>query len=472
METFVNGFFDAFQALIGAGALVMLPIIITVLGLIFGLNFGKAFKAGITIDIGFAGINLVTQLMKDQLGPAAQAMVENFGVQLDVLDVGWSALASVAWASPIVPLIVIEVIAINIIMLAMRMTNTLDVDIWNYHSMLTCGGLVFFVTGNIALALIASGLMAIIAFKLADWSQPLVSKFFGIPNVSLPHVPALSSLIIAAPVNWLLDRIPGVKNIDLNLKGVKKYLGFFGEPWMLGLILGCIIGALAKYDISGIFTLGVYMSTVMVLLPRMTVLFVEGLMPVSSAASKFCKKRFKGREFSIGLDAAVVVGNDSVITLALLMVPITLLLAVILPGNHMLPFADLAVITFRVCLVVALCRGNMFRSLIIACIVMSGILYCGTMAAPFMTQFAASAGLEFDGLIASTCGPSLALSAALFWSCISNPIVFIPLIVVIFIGVWFFIEKKVGMKRVQAYAEGKTLEEYKAEQAAQAASEE
>lgn len=471
MDAFVNGFFAAFQAVIDAGAYVMLPIIITVLGLIFGLKFSKAFKAGITIDIGFAGINLVTQLMKDQLGPAAQAMVENFGVQLDVLDVGWSALASVAWASPIVPLIVLEVIAINIIMLAVRTTNTLDVDIWNYHSMLTCGGLVFFVTGNIVWALVASGLMAIITFKFADWSQPLVSKFFGIPNVSLPHVPAVSSLIIAAPMNWLLDHIPGVKDIDLNLSGVKKYLGFFGEPWMLGLILGCIIGVLAKYDIAGIFTLGVYMSAVMVLLPRMTVLFVEGLMPVSSAASKFCKKRFKGREFSIGLDAAVVVGNDSVITLALLMVPITLLLAVILPGNHMLPFADLAVITFRVCMIVALCRGNMFRSLIIACVVMTAILYAGTAAAPYMTAFASSAGLDFDSLIASTCGPSLTMSAMLFWSCITNPVVFIPAIVVVFAAVYFFIEKKVGMNRIQAYAEGKTLEEYEAEQA-EAATEE
>lgn len=462
---FVNGFFAAFQAVIDAGAYVMLPIIITILGLIFGLGFGKAFKAGITIDIGFAGINLVTQLMKDQLGPAAQAMVENFGVQLDVLDVGWSALASVAWVSPLVPIIVLEVIGINLIMLATRLTDTLDVDIWNYHSMLTIGGIVFFVTGNIVWALIASGIMAVITFKFADWSQPLVSKFFGIPNVSLPHAPAASSLIIAAPMNWVLDHIPGVKDINLNLKGVKKYLGFFGEPWMLGLILGCIIGALAKYDVAGIFTLGVYMSAVMVLLPRMTVLFVEGLMPVSSAASKFCKKRFKGREFSIGLDAAVVVGNDSVITLALLMVPITLLLAVILPGNRMLPFADLAVITFRVCLIVALCRGNMFRSLIISCVVMAAILYAGTAAAPYMTGFAQSAGLDFGSQIASTCGPSLTMSAMLFWSCITNPIVFIPIIVVAFIVVWVFIQKKVTMNGIRAYAEGKSLEEYEAEHA-------
>lgn len=458
MDAFINTFYGAFQAIISAGVYVMLPIIITILGLCFGLKISKAFKAGVTIAIGFAGINLVTQLMKDQLGPAAQAMVQNFGVQLDVLDVGWSALASVAWASPIVPFIVFEVILINIVMILLKLTDTMDVDIWNYHSMLTCGGLVMFATGNLGLALLASGIMSVITFKFADWSAPFVSHFFGIPNVSLPHVPAASSLIIAAPMNWILERIPVVKDIDLNLSGVKKYLGFFGEPWMLGLILGCIIGALARYNPGQIFTLGVYMSAVMVLLPRMTVLFVEGLMPVSNAASKFCQKHFKGRELHIGLDAAVVVGNDSVITLALLMVPITLLLAVILPGNHMLPFADLAILTFRVALVVAVCRGNMFRSLITSCIVMAAILYGGTFAATYMTEFAASVGLSFDGLVASACGPSLTMSAAIFWSCITNPIVFVPALLAVFGIAWFVIEKKIGMQKIEAYAAGEENE--------------
>lgn len=453
MEAFFDVFMVGFQAFIDAGVYVMLPIIITILSLIFGLKFSKAFKAGVTIAIGFAGINLVVQLMKDQLGPAAQAMVDRMGVQLDVIDVGWGALASAAWASPLVPLIVFEVLAINIVMLILNLTSTMDVDIWNYHSMLTCGGLVFFVTGNPALAALAVALMSVITFKFADWTQPLVSHYFGIPSVSLPHVPSASSLIIAAPMNWLFDRIPGVKDIDINMTSIKKYLGFFGEPWMLGLILGCIIGALAGYGPAAIFTLGIYMSAVMVLMPRMTQLFVEGLMPVSEAARKFCQKHFKGRELSIGLDAAVVVGNDSVITLALLLTPITILMSIVLPGNRMLPFADLAVITFRVALVVAVCRGNMLRSLVIGCVVMASVLYCGTWSAEAMSGFAASVGLTFgSGLINSFCGPSLIESFLIFQSCITNPLVFVPLIVVVFLGAWYVVEKKVGMQKIEEYA--------------------
>ena len=39
-------------------------------------------------------------------------------------------------------------------------------------------------------------------------------------------------------------------------------------------------------------------------------------------------------------------------------------MAAVLPGNRVLPFADLAVVTFRVALVVAITRGNLFKNII------------------------------------------------------------------------------------------------------------
>ena len=132
---------------------------------------------------------------------------------------------------------------------------------------------------------------------------------------------------------------------------------------------------------------------------------------------------------------------------------VVFLLAVILPGNHMLPFSDLAVLTFRVALVVAICRGNMFRSLIISCLVIIAILYGGTAAAPYMTQLAINTGLDFEGqLIASMTGPSLTQTAIIFWSFVKNPYVLVPIVVAAFLGIWWFVEKKVGMDKIEAYA--------------------
>ena len=187
--------YNIFNVILDAGAVVMLPIIITIVGLIFQVKLSKAFRSGLTIGIGFAGINLVINMLKSNLGPAAQAMVENFGIKLDILDVGWGAIAAVTWSSPIIAILIF------CIMLALKATDTLDVDIWNYHHMAIVGIMVYFVTKNVALGIAATVVMAIVTFKMSDWTAPLVEEYFGIPGVSLPTMSALSSIVIAAPLN-------------------------------------------------------------------------------------------------------------------------------------------------------------------------------------------------------------------------------------------------------------------------------
>jgi PTS system galactitol-specific IIC component len=48
------------------GASVVLPVFITLFGLLLGLKFTKAFRARITIGVGFVGINLVIGLLGSQ----------------------------------------------------------------------------------------------------------------------------------------------------------------------------------------------------------------------------------------------------------------------------------------------------------------------------------------------------------------------------------------------------------------------
>lgn len=452
MSAFFDAIYNGFQFFLNAGSLVMLPVIITIIGLVFRVKLSKAFKSGLTIAIGFAGINLVVNLLKSNIGPAAQAMVSNFGINLNITDVGWGAIASVTWASPIIAFIIFEILAINIIMLVLKLTDTMDVDIWNYHHMAIVGIMTYFVTKSVILGLLASGIMAVITFKLSDWSAPFVEHYFGIPDVSLPTVSSLSSMIIAVPMNWIMDRIPGINKINFDIKSAQKYLGFFGEPMMLGMLLGCALGALAKYDLAAILNLGVNMAAVMVLIPKMTALFMEGLMPISEAARKFTSEKFKGRKLYIGLDSAVIVGNQNVITTALIVTPLVILLAVVLPGNRVLPFADLAVVTFRVAMIVAITRGNLFRSILISCVQMAAILYAGTLTSQALTSLALSTGLQFDGLITSFTATALTQSFIVFESFIHSPMIFVPLLIIGFGIIWFVVEKVIKKERIEAYA--------------------
>lgn len=446
--------YGIFNALLTAGPIVLLPIIITIIGLIFKVKLAKAFRSGLTIAIGFIGIKLVINLLSSNLGPAAKAMVENFGIKLDTIDVGWGAISAVTWSSPIIAILIFVILIVNIVMLVLKATDTLDVDIWNYHHLAIVGIMVYEVTHNILYAVLASAVMAVITFKLSDWTAPLVEEYFGLPGVSLPTMSALSSVVIAAPLNMLLDKIPGINKLDFSVKDAKKYLGFFGEPMMMGLILGAIIGALAKYSILDICNLAVSMAAVMMLIPKMTSLFMEGLMPISEAAKKYTQSRFKGRNFLIGLDAAVVVGNPDVITTALIVIPLTILLSVVLPGNRMLPFADLAVVPFRVALVVALTRGNLFKNIIIGLACTGAILLAGTVTAPVLTQLAVNVGFDLSSsggtYISSFAATSLTVSYIVYKVFISNVLITLPILTAIFAGLWYYLEKVKNIRKREA----------------------
>jgi Phosphotransferase system, galactitol-specific IIC component len=125
----------------------------------------------------------------------------------------------------------------------------------------------------------------------------------------------------------------------------------------------------------------------------MVKLLMEGLIPISEAAGAFLQKRFgedsqNPMNVYIGLDAAVTTGHPAVIATALILVPITLVLAVILPGNNVLPFGDLATIPFIVAMIVAAARGNIVHSVLAGTIVIGMSLYMSTALAEAMTNMA------------------------------------------------------------------------------------
>src|SRR5699024_12132205 len=95
----MSRFVDFIQAFLDLGATVILPIVIFLLGLFFRQKIGAPFRSGLTIGVAFVGIFLVIDLLVDNLGPAAQAMVINLGVSLHIIDVGWNASSTLAWDS-------------------------------------------------------------------------------------------------------------------------------------------------------------------------------------------------------------------------------------------------------------------------------------------------------------------------------------------------------------------------------------
>jgi PTS system galactitol-specific IIC component len=195
-------------------------------------------------------------------------------------------------------------------------------------------------------------------------------------------------------LNWLFDRIPGINKLYADPETIRKRFGIFGEPMSMGLIIGALLGIFGGLALDKILGLAITMASVMYLMPKMVAILMEGLIPISEAARDFMTKRFGDRQIFIGLDAAVSLGDPAVIAVGLILVPITIVLSFIIPGNQLLPFADLAVIPFIVCLITAMSRGNVIRSIIIGTIVMACILLIATNLSPAETIMAADAGVK------------------------------------------------------------------------------
>ncbi|MFD2386830.1 PTS transporter subunit IIC [Enterococcus rivorum] len=75
---------SAVTYILDLGATAMLPIILTIFGLILGQTLSKSFRAGLTVGIGFTGLNLVIGLLSESVGQASQAMIERLGLHLDI----------------------------------------------------------------------------------------------------------------------------------------------------------------------------------------------------------------------------------------------------------------------------------------------------------------------------------------------------------------------------------------------------
>ncbi|KQT52127.1 MULTISPECIES: PTS galactitol transporter subunit IIC [unclassified Aureimonas] len=381
------------------GATVLLPIIIFVIALVLGAKPGRAFRAGLTIGIAFIGINLVLGLMLTTLGGVAQAIVTNTGMQRDIVDVGWPSAAAIAFGSSVGLWVIPIGILVNVALLFTGLTRTLNVDVWNFWHFAFVGSLVVAATGSLGYGLLAAALMAALSLVLADWTAKGVQRFYGVPGVSVPHLASAQIVPLAIALNWIMDRIPGVNRIRVDTETVQRRLGVFGEPIVMGLMIGLVLGLVAyagSADLGTVITkslqTGMSLAAVMLLLPRMVKILMEGLIPVSEAARDFVQKRAGDREIHVGLDSAILIGHPAAIASSLILVPVAILLSLILPGNRIILFADLAVIPFVVAMAAPIVNGNVFRMVVIGTVTLVVGFYVGMALSPLMTTTAADSG--------------------------------------------------------------------------------
>lgn len=308
--------------------IILLPIIILIISLIIKMDYKKAILSALTLAIAFVSIGLVINFMFELIGPVTKEFVKKTNLNLNIIDLGFSPMVAISFAWPLAIFLFPLQIIINILMIHFNYSNVLNVDIFNIWGKIFTAALVSSVSKNIFFGFIAAIIQIILELLISEKLHNRIQRITGIPNTTTTHVSLLQSPLMLW-VEKLIDKISFLKNIELDCEHLKNKIGLLGEESIMGFILGMILTTLSNYTFYNSLLISIKLASCLILLPIISKIFIQALNPISEAAKEFMKNKYKNRDISIGLDWPILAGAQELWIVSMLLIPITLILAII-----------------------------------------------------------------------------------------------------------------------------------------------
>lgn len=168
-----------FKPIINLGAAPMMMIVLTLIALCFKVKFSKALEGGIKLAIALTAIGSVIGVLTTQFQDALNAFVKSTGINLSVTDVGWAPLATITWGSPYTLYFLLVMVVVNIIMLVLNKTNTLDVDIFDIWHLAFVGLFCIFCGANLFVATLLVIFIGVLKIINSDLMHPTFADLLG-----------------------------------------------------------------------------------------------------------------------------------------------------------------------------------------------------------------------------------------------------------------------------------------------------
>lgn len=449
MLEFMKSIIDTF------GSAIIVPIIIFIIAKIFKVTIKKSFLSAVYAGVALQGFTLILNSFTPIITPVINRMVESTGVNLPVFDVGWQATSLVAFSTSAGMIYLGLGILLQTILFLIKWTDVFQPsDLWNNYSYMVWGAMVIGVTGNFPLGIACMVLLNLYSLLISELVAKRWSSYYRYPNCTIIAMHNVEASVFAVFADPIYNKL-GLNKIKLNPKELEKKLGFLGEPITLGLFLGMFIGILG--NITRITTMeawgeimkvGISTSAVMAIFPKVASMFAQAFAPITEAARKIMQKA-GNREWYIAVNDAVGYGEPATLISGLILIPIMLVIAMILPGNKVLPVVDLLAIPYMVQGLVAIHNGNIPKVLVSGIIWFGLGLYICTSTAPLFTDMATSIGVAIPAgamLITSFNILGKPLMGLVFFAFLSANPIYIGLVVVIYFVLWaLFRKNKAGI---------------------------
>lgn len=401
---FANTYLGKFMDIIIPSVLMLL--VLTIISVIVGVKFSKALEGGIRLAISITAIGAVMNILTSSFSEALQAFVGRTGIELSITDVGWAPLATITWGSPYTLYFLLVMIIVNIVMLLLNKTNTLDVDIFDIWHLAITGLFAMYMGASLLVTTLLVIFIGVLKIINSDLMKPTFNDLLDAPDenpMTTTHMNYMMNPIVML-FNKIIDKIfPFLDKYDFDAAKLNSKIGFWGSKSAIGIYLGLFIGLLAGMPLMDTFTLAFTAATCLELFSVIGQWFIESVEPLSQGIADFANKKLGGRTLNIGLDWPFIAGRSEMWAAANILAPIMLLIAIILPGNKVLPLGGIIAMGLTPALLVVT-RGRIVRMILIGIFMLPIFLWSGTLIAPYATEAAKSvnafpAGLSESALI-------------------------------------------------------------------------
>ncbi|CZR97790.1 MULTISPECIES: PTS galactitol transporter subunit IIC [Clostridioides] len=444
MLEFMKSIIDTF------GSAIIVPIIIFIIAKIFKVTTKKSFLSAVYAGVALQGFTLILNSFTPIITPVINRMVESTGVNLPVFDVGWQATSLVAFSTSAGMIYLGLGILLQTILFLVKWTDVFQPsDLWNNYSYMVWGAMVIGVTGNFPLGIGCMVLLNLYSLLISELVAKRWSSYYRYPNCTIIAMHNVEASVFAVFADPIYNKL-GLNKIKLNPKELEKKLGFLGEPITLGLFLGMFIGILGNMTRINtmeawgeIMKVGISTSAVMAIFPKVASMFAQAFAPITEAARKIMQKA-GNREWYIAVNDAVGYGEPATLISGLILIPIMLVVAMILPGNKVLPVVDLLAIPYMVQGLVAIHNGNIPKVLVSGIIWFGLGLYICTSTAPLFTDMATGIGVAIPAgamLITSFNILGKPLMGLVFFAFLSANPIYIGLSIAIYFILWSLFRK-------------------------------
>ncbi len=391
---------NLFQWFISLGGPAIMFVIITLLSLGFGVKFSKSLESGIRMAIALTGMTAAISLLTEALGPALQGFVKTTGVDLHVTDLGWAPMAVITWGSIYTLYFAFICIMVNLLLLFTNKTKTLNVDLFKIWNISIIGLLVEYYAHNMVVTSLFVVMIYTLMLKNSDVLKPSINKVLNYDenNVTTTAHPSL----LIAPFVFVIDRfitkfLPFVDKFDFNAETLNNKIGFWGSKFAIGVYLGAFIGILGQQSLKEVLTLGFTTGVVLELFAYIGGWFGPAIEPLSNRISSIMSSKFKDRKLFVGIDWPILASSAELWAVVNLLAPILLFIAMILPGNNVLPLGGI-LLTVLVPALLLITQGKVIRMTIIGTILLPLFLWAATMISSFLTNTSKKIGEFPSGL--------------------------------------------------------------------------